>query len=169
VSACACLARFIHQPPPVLSTEPYITKSPHPFDTPRRLTMHRFLGYNYSGVTHNLVNFLMDLGLLVCFVLLLKPLALATIYLELILRLLYGTVALIFCKILRVFARPILQLFSVFPADRTPGAVQYFQAILRDVLEAKHTTAAGLSDKLLCIFRYVQYGDECREAPWKWQ
>lgn len=131
--------------------EPFLQKG-HPFDTPRRLTMHRFLGYNYSGVTHNIVNFLMDLGLLVCFVLVLKPLALLTIYLELVLRLLGSAALLAVREAVCVCAKPLMALFAVFPPHRTPTTVRYFQERLSKMLKTRDRKAAAVFDKLLCIF-----------------
>jgi hypothetical protein len=61
-------------------------KSSHPYDVPRRVSVHRFLGYNLGNLTHDYVSFTMDFLLLVVFLVLLKPLALLFIYVELLLR-----------------------------------------------------------------------------------
>jgi hypothetical protein len=61
-------------------------KSSHPYDVPRRVSVHRFLGYNLGNLTHDYISFTMDFLLLVVFLVLLKPLALLFIYVELLLR-----------------------------------------------------------------------------------
>eukprot|EP01032_Pedospumella_encystans_P022049 gene22049-24997_t len=58
-------------------------KNDHPYDTPRTVSMHRFLGYDVKSLTHYSMAFVMDLGLLVLLLCVWKPLALCLIYLEL--------------------------------------------------------------------------------------
>jgi len=68
----------------------------HPFDTPRRINYHRFLGYDILDVLDNMLpsqiisyrlgRLALDLSLLLVFLLLLRPLALAVVYVELFLR-----------------------------------------------------------------------------------
>jgi len=65
------------------SSSGYINSSSHPYDTPKVVSMHRFLGYDVNKITNNSITFIMDLFLLVLLVLLWKPLALCLIYLEL--------------------------------------------------------------------------------------
>jgi len=71
----------------------------HPFDTPRRINYHRFLGYDLLNlVPSQFLSFLLDLGLLLLFLLLLRPLALVAVYLELAARVVVGlVVAIITC------------------------------------------------------------------------
>jgi hypothetical protein len=64
-------------------------KTSHPYDFKRRVSVHRFLGYNLGNMTHEYVSFTMDFLLLVIFLVLLKPLALLLIYIELLLWILY--------------------------------------------------------------------------------
>jgi len=130
--------------------DPFL-KQDHPFDTPRKLSMHRFLGYNYSGVRHNLVNFLMDLGLLVCFILFLKPAALFTVYLELIVRVLGGVGLLVSSELLCLVAPPLFAAFNVFPQEKKPDAVTFFEEWLLGVTASRGSRAAAVTDKLLCI------------------
>jgi hypothetical protein len=58
-------------------------KAAHPYDIPRQITMRRLLGYDYTSITANIVMFILDFLLLLCFLLIFKPLALLLIYLEL--------------------------------------------------------------------------------------
>jgi hypothetical protein len=59
-------------------------KNSHPYDIQRKVSVHRFLGYNLGNMTHDYVSFTMDFLLLVIFLLLLKPIALLLIYIELL-------------------------------------------------------------------------------------
>lgn len=63
-----------------------IPKSPHAYDTRRRISMHRFLGYNVADLTHEYFSFIADLLLLLMLFVVWKPLALILIYAELIIR-----------------------------------------------------------------------------------
>lgn len=133
--------------------EPYL-KNKHPFDTPRRISMHRFLGYNYSGFTHNVLNFVMDLGLLICFVLVLKPLALVTIYAELILRL-FGTICIaIGSEFLMLFVPILNASFGMFPSSVKPKAVAVVEQAVSDfsTTKSRDLRLSAIEDKLLCIF-----------------
>jgi len=130
--------------------EPFLKKD-HPFDTPRRLSMYRFLGYNYSGVRHNVVNFLMDLGLLVCFILFLKPAALLAIYIELILRMLGGIALLVASEVLCLSSPPLCAAFNVFPTGKKPAAVAFFERWLMSVTASRDKKATAVTDKLQCI------------------
>ena len=58
----------------------------HPYDTPRRISMHRFLGYDLSNMTGQYISFTMDFLLLLMVILVWKPLVLFLIYAELICR-----------------------------------------------------------------------------------
>jgi hypothetical protein len=57
----------------------------HPYDVPKRVSVHRFLGYNLGNLTHEYVSFTMDFILLILFLIILKPIALLLIYIELLL------------------------------------------------------------------------------------
>jgi hypothetical protein len=132
--------------------EPFIRKTSHPFDTPRKITMHRFLGYNYSGVTHNLVNFFMDLGLLLCFMLILKPLALLAIYIELFVRFVVGGLWLLLVVMLMPAVPAILSAFNFFADRLKPKAVVLLESALQDFLRtSSEERATAVSDKLHCI------------------
>lgn len=60
-----------------------IDRTTHPYDTPRRVSVHRVLGYDLGNLTCEWGSFALDFMLLIVFVVLWKPLALALIYLEL--------------------------------------------------------------------------------------
>lgn len=66
-------------------------KPSHPYDVQRRVSIHRFLGYNLGNMTHDYVSFAMDFILLAIFLIILKPLALLLIYMELLLWILFYT------------------------------------------------------------------------------
>lgn len=57
----------------------------HPYDIPKRVSVHRFLGYNLGKSTPEYVSFTMDFILLILFLIILKPIALLLIYIELLL------------------------------------------------------------------------------------
>lgn len=67
------------------------TKNSHPYDIQRRVSIHRFLGYNLGNMTHEYVSFTMDFLLLIVFLIILKPLALLFIYIELLLKVIFFT------------------------------------------------------------------------------
>jgi len=64
----------------------------HPYDTPRQLSVYRFLGYDMADVykKNHILSFLMDFALAVLFVAVWKPLALLLIYLELLILMIYS-------------------------------------------------------------------------------
>ncbi len=64
----------------------------HPYDTPRQLSVYRFLGYDMADVYKNnhILSFLMDFSLAILFVAVWKPLALLLIYLELLLLMIHS-------------------------------------------------------------------------------
>jgi len=138
--------------------EPYIRKDAHPFDSPRKFTMHRFLGYRYSGVISNLANFCMDFGLGLCFVLLLKPLALVLIYLELFIRGVVAVAWLLTAEILLLFVPLVLFTFGIFDGavsldqSMKPTAVASFeQSLQRFHAETRDIRMRRITDKFLCI------------------
>lgn len=61
-----------------------VDKSWHPYDIPRRVSMHRFLGYDFRNITTHYVMFILDLFLLMQVFLIWKPLCLILIYIELL-------------------------------------------------------------------------------------
>lgn len=59
----------------------------HPFDKPRKISYHRFLGYNLLNILPSAaLSFIFDLGLLVVLLAIWRPLALITVYIELLVR-----------------------------------------------------------------------------------
>lgn len=78
-----------HIPPssPSLQSLPdrakFVQKVAHPYDVPRRVTMHRFLGYDFSFATSHVLMFFIDFVLLLFYLLFFKPMALMVIYAEL--------------------------------------------------------------------------------------
>ena len=64
-------------------------KNSHPYDIQRKVSLHRFLGYNLGNMTHEYVSFTMDFLLLIVFLIILKPLALLFIYVELMLKIIF--------------------------------------------------------------------------------
>lgn len=83
--------RFIDekQLPDSPEARPHLTelsRNKHHYDVPKRVTMHRFLGYQLADLAPFSTAFLFDLVLLILFVTLIKPVSLIAIYLELFLR-----------------------------------------------------------------------------------
>jgi hypothetical protein len=78
-----------------IPTEPTSTSSSvrlsHPFDTPRRISMHRLLGFDIANATHASVGAVMDFSLYLLLLLLWKPFSILLIYAELLLVLLSHT------------------------------------------------------------------------------
>jgi len=75
---------------PHLSDKKIRQENNHPFDTPRKISMHRFLGYDLFDITHQYVSFTMDLLLLLFLLLVWRPVALVAIYFELFFRLVFS-------------------------------------------------------------------------------
>ena len=104
-----------------------------------------------------MVNFLMDFGLLICFVLILKPLALVLIYLELFSRMLVAIGWLVTSEILLLFVPIVLTAIGIFdgglPVALKPKSVAEFEYQLRQFhTETRTTRVQKITDKLLCIF-----------------
>lgn len=66
-----------------------MTKSPHPYDRKKKITMFRFLGYDVKNISGEWISFILDFLLLGLFVLILKPASLLVIYSELFCRLMF--------------------------------------------------------------------------------
>jgi hypothetical protein len=60
----------------------------HPFDTPKRISMHRFLGFDIANATHASVGAVMDFSLYILLLFVWKPFSIALVYAELLLVLL---------------------------------------------------------------------------------
>jgi hypothetical protein len=56
----------------------------HPFDVPKRISMHRFLGFDLANATHASVGAVMDLSLYILLIFVWKPFSLFLIYAELL-------------------------------------------------------------------------------------
>jgi hypothetical protein len=71
-------------PQKVLSDPAADSKCPqHPFHTPRRVSVHRFLGFDVAALTHRYVAAVMDLTLYIWLMFVWRPLAVSLIYTEL--------------------------------------------------------------------------------------
>ena len=55
----------------------------HPFDIPRQISVHRFLGFDVANLTHSSVSMLMDFCLYLLLLFVWKPIAITMIYMEL--------------------------------------------------------------------------------------
>jgi hypothetical protein len=60
-----------------------IQRNSHKYDVPRKVSMHRFLGYDLANMTHRYFAFICDFFLLLVVLLIWKPLMLLLIYIEL--------------------------------------------------------------------------------------
>lgn len=76
----------------------------HPFDIPRQISMHRFLGFDVANLTHSSVSMLMDFFLYLLLLLVWKPLAITMIYMELFVKV-----------IILVSASVLYELYDLFP------------------------------------------------------
>jgi hypothetical protein len=63
-----------------------IQRRTHKYDVPRKVSMHRFLGYDLGNMTHKYFAFVCDFILLLVVLLIWKPMMLFLIYVELIVR-----------------------------------------------------------------------------------
>lgn len=59
-------------------------RSSHPFDVPKRISMHRFLGFDLSNATHASVGAIMDFSLYILLLFVWKPFSICLIYIELL-------------------------------------------------------------------------------------
>ena len=97
----------------------------HPYDTPRRISMHRFLGYDLSNMTGQYISFTMDFLLLLMVVLVWKPLVLFSIYTELVVRALIELVSIIIYEVHHaVFLFSLCILLFVLPHIVLHGVVR---------------------------------------------
>ena len=133
----------------------------HDFDTPRRITVHRFLGYNPKKLTMgNAIGFLCDLVLLLMFVLLLKPVALLLIYAELFLNslstgaeIVVGSTVVLFAPI----ATLVLSIFNVksqkVSVFKKPSVIKSLEHTATKLLgeAVRRRRARDLQETLSCI------------------
>jgi len=97
----------------------------HPYDTPRRISMHRFLGYDLSNMTGQYISFTMDFLLLLMVVLVWKPLVLLSIYTELVVRALVELASIIIYEVHHaVFLFSLCILLFVLPHIVLHGVVR---------------------------------------------
>jgi len=96
--------RCVHSPSPILSA-----RDAHEYDEPRKISMHRFLGYDLKNMTNQYVAFVMDLALLVLFLLVWKPLAMLFIYAELFTRTTYLSILFLCSIIIQIGKRMIVK------------------------------------------------------------
>jgi hypothetical protein len=95
---------------------PHLTQAPrsiHTYDTPRRVTVYRFLGYNPRKITNQFISFLLDFILLVALFIIIKPIILWLIYSELFLRVVYHVVVSIYLETILFFIL-VLKRFFLF-------------------------------------------------------
>ena len=132
----------------------------HPYDTPRKITMHRFLGYNYSSLAANVINFCLDLGLLLVFLIFLKPLALALIYVELFLRVLLGVLGILGSHVMMLLSLPLVLMLSLpyqlgkglgFDKPREVRGFEKWARAWGDKDKAR-IRVTFLGDKMSCLF-----------------
>jgi hypothetical protein len=76
----------------------------HPFDVPRQISVHRFLGFDVADLTHSSVSVIMDFFLYLLLLLVWKPTAITLIYLELFVKV-----------IMLVTASVLYELFDLLP------------------------------------------------------
>ena len=114
----------------------------HPYDTPRRINYHRFLGYDLLNVLPSQVlSFVLDLGLLLVLLLLWRPLALALVYVELLLQLVMS----LFLLLLREVSSLVLTPLDFLQLAGGEGQV--------DASKASRAKAAGdVHACLSCLF-----------------
>lgn len=94
-----------------------IDKSSHPYDIPKQVTIHRFLGYDFSKIANYYLLFVLDFVLLMLFMFVFKPTALLLIYLELYINAILYSFLLFVCGIYFSFSRKIMRIlqFGLFP------------------------------------------------------
>lgn len=134
----------------------------HEFDTPRRITVHRFLGYNPRKLTAgNAISFMCDLVLLVLFALILKPLALLAIYIELCLNTVSTLAEIIVGSTLVLFSPLMTALLGIFKLKinghvvfRKPDAVRSLEVTAHRLLgdSVRRRRGRDLLDTLSCLF-----------------
>lgn len=135
-----------------------LAKNAHPYDTPRRISMHRFLGYDLSNLTNEFVAFVMDLGLLLLLFFVWKPIALMLIYLEVLIRMLIHCCVVIIEKLL--WRRPsqynrLKQVWECFTCVWSLSLLlRFFTPACSSVELRKHDKLAKIS-VLYRVFRHI--------------
>ncbi len=137
------------------------TKRSFLFDTKRRFSMHRFLGYRLGGITGNIINFFSDLGLLISFVLILKPLALLSIYFELFIKLIFAIIWNIISECTLPFLPFLLTTLNIFNGVirniiKKPKIIIKFENDIISLLDESklqpNKKINDITEKFLCIF-----------------
>ncbi len=125
----------------------------HAFDTPRQITVHRFMGYNYGEMQHDIVSFLMDLMLLICFICVLKPFCLFTIYVELVVNVIVRLFQIVVAEMCTIFVPSLVIMFRVFNESNKPVVVAYLEdSLIAFCFDQREDRGMDLKEKLSCIF-----------------
>ena len=138
---------------------PHLSEVPrnvHNYDVRSRVSMHRFLGYNHSDVTHHSVAFAMDLVLLIFFVLLWKPLSIVSIYTELLLHCLIDTVYIVAAELWSIGLCLLIASLTLTPISLPLLAlfllIAYTKTLAWGLSKTTLKAFANLTDCVLCIF-----------------
>ena len=90
-------------------------KNPHPYDTPGRVSMNRFLGYDVSHLTRGYISFLLDFILYIFLMVVIKPIMLWLIYCDLVVQLLLHFFTSVLVELFEITPMLILSSFMFYP------------------------------------------------------
>ena len=128
----------------------------HPFDIPRQISMHRFLGFDVADLTHWSVSVFMDFFLYLLLLVVWKPLAVTLIYSELLVKIIILVTASILYELLDLF--PMLFVAYALLAPRTMLVLWMlgFMALVKLLVvgPAKGSHLSDLWDCLRCVWSF---------------
>lgn len=104
-------------PPQKEDSSPAVTFQ-HPFDTPKRISMHRFLGFDVANATHASIAAIMDFSLYILLLFVWKPFSITLIYAELLLVMISHTLFTLLHELYDI--TPLLCIFYAFFSPEYP-------------------------------------------------
>eukprot|EP00602_Paraphysomonas_sp_CaronLab_P000773 CAMPEP_0185030540 /NCGR_PEP_ID=MMETSP1103-20130426/17533_1 /TAXON_ID=36769 /ORGANISM="Paraphysomonas bandaiensis, Strain Caron Lab Isolate" /LENGTH=394 /DNA_ID=CAMNT_0027565719 /DNA_START=133 /DNA_END=1314 /DNA_ORIENTATION=- len=119
----------------------------HPYHTPRRITMHRFLGFDIAALTHARVAYVLDTGLYLLLNFVFRPAAVLLIYTELIFFLMVQVCVVVFKELFDISV-----MIPLFVLCSTP-ALWWLYAVSVYMVRNKHVpVGATREDRLMQVW-----------------
>jgi len=106
----------------------------HPFDVPRQISIHRFLGFDVADLTHSSVSVIMDFFLYLLLLLVWKPAAITMIYMELFVKGIMLVTASVLYELLDLLPMLFVGLAFLAPHASLLGCMLGFTALVKLLL-----------------------------------
>ncbi len=144
--------KFIEKKTGISNPNNKLKRNPHPFDTPKKISINRFLGYNLSKVTHPLIGYILDCFLVIMLIFIWKPFALFLIYTELIILLVTQFVRLLIEELKEILPIIILSIGFFANSINIISPVILFTLVLKLIMFGpKGSSAYDFFEYLSCV------------------